>query len=565
MNKPTSNLINIAATGFIVLVLLSLLFFWGRFLCVVRLITNMSAGSSLITISPSGLVPDEPAPKRAGYEAFPIHNRPPGPNEPNFLFSGIYANISKEIVFSKAIGAFWDIAAEMSPYYDVNERVYYRYDKENGRYICLDKSSGLIICHNKYFEPNDKSVLRGTDFFAGPNGISKTADSSLGRFYDPIVTEGWDLNRICLYDKKSRCFYVIDFAGGSVSKGLQLAQGDRREPVAIGGGIANELSIVSGVGCIPPQIWSAEKDDWKPRGVFLPGSNEEYTFTDWDLTYTYIPVLDKTGQIHIYNTSKQSLTQVGHLPMPQSLFMGERRNDVAMPRDVLAYQIQPFYAVLRSLREGKKAGRVIDTKYLGMGVACVSREGMEMALAVFDPNGRMIYRGDTDTTTSNEPTPLVATVLLLLENLQPVAFEAASYLCGDYFEPSPGHRALFILPNSFVGMFGRGTDEKLAVRPFGALLFMGPSLILSVWLAFRVRKDATIVGLSGTAKRWWMAGTIAFGLSAYITYRLTRPKETLVTCQNCGNMRRPDMERCHRCGSKWEMPELTPPNWRICD
>ena len=46
MNKPTSNLINIVATGFIVLVLLSLLLFWGRFLCVVRLISDRTWGSS---------------------------------------------------------------------------------------------------------------------------------------------------------------------------------------------------------------------------------------------------------------------------------------------------------------------------------------------------------------------------------------------------------------------------------------------------------------------------------------------------------------------------------------
>jgi uncharacterized paraquat-inducible protein A len=62
-----------------------------------------------------------------------------------------------------------------------------------------------------------------------------------------------------------------------------------------------------------------------------------------------------------------------------------------------------------------------------------------------------------------------------------------------------------------------------------------------------------------------MIGTIAFGLTAYITYRLTQPKITLVTCTNCGKLRRPDMARCHRCGSKWHIPELTPPAWRVVD
>jgi hypothetical protein len=144
-------------------------------------------------------------------------------------------------------------------------------------------------------------------------------------------------------------------------------------------------------------------------------------------------------------------------------------------------------------------------------------------------------------------------------------FEIASYLCGDIIEASAGHRALFILPNSFVGMLGRGTDGKFLAQQVLALVLMGPSLILSVWLAWKVRKDAKLTGLSSRAGKWWIGGTIAFGLPAYITYRLTRHKEVLVTCQNCGMLRRPDMETCHRCGSKWEMPDLTPPNWRIFD
>jgi ribosomal protein L32 len=112
-------------------------------------------------------------------------------------------------------------------------------------------------------------------------------------------------------------------------------------------------------------------------------------------------------------------------------------------------------------------------------------------------------------------------------------------------------------------MLGRGTFENFFEQIVKYFLLTGLSLILSVWLAFRIRKDAVLIGLSGAAKKWWFIGTIAFALPAYITYRMTRPKETLVSCQNCGKMRRPDMETCHHCGSKWEVPELTPPNWRI--
>ncbi len=58
-------------------------------------------------------------------------------------------------------------------------------------------------------------------------------------------------------------------------------------------------------------------------------------------------------------------------------------------------------------------------------------------------------------------------------------------------------------------------------------------------------------------------GTLAFGLVAYITYRLTRPDLSLVTCANCGRLRRVDQGQCHRCNAQWEVPELTAPAWRV--
>ena len=71
------------------------------------------------------------------------------------------------------------------------------------------------------------------------------------------------------------------------------------------------------------------------------------------------------------------------------------------------------------------------------------------------------------------------------------------------------------------------------------------------------------MGLSKQERTLWTLGAFALGLPAYITYRLTRPKVTLVTCANCGKSRRPDMDKCHRCGSPWVVPELTPPAWRV--
>ena len=141
--------------------------------------------------------------------------------------------------------------------------------------------------------------------------------------------------------------------------------------------------------CRERQVGEAK---WFCRGVTSKG----YGFVGWwDFTHTFIPVLDKTGRIHIYNTKEQSLSPAGYLPVPQSSFELGQQNEVANPRNVLAYEIVPVYAIKRLPAEPNKPPESFDVKYLGMNVACISREGTAMAVAVFDPNGRMIYRGDT--------------------------------------------------------------------------------------------------------------------------------------------------------------------------
>jgi hypothetical protein len=114
-------------------------------------------------------------------------------------------------------------------------------------------------------------------------------------------------------------------------------------------------------------------------------------------------------------------------------------------------------------------------------------------------------------------------------------------------------------------MMGRKVGEDYIWRFSSGALLILPSIILSVFLAMRVVRDAAKVGLSEDARLWWLLGTLCFGLTAYITYRLTKPKDVLVTCANCGRLRRPDMESCHHCRSKWVVGELTPPSWRVVD
>lgn len=280
-------------------------------------------------------------------------------------------------------------------------------------------------------------------------------------------------------------------------------------------------------------------------------------------------MLDRTGRIDLLDPETlEFVGSAGHLPHLKTLF---RSKHLVTPKDLLAYEIKPI-----SLGT--------DKKYGGIFVAALSRESTAMSLAVFDKKGKLIktdytkahprilHRHSKRDIPSSKAiyfqvpwAPVATTVKYLLENLQPPILSIASYFTAYSFEASSGHRALFILPNSFVGMLGREVGENYVERFFLMLLLILPSIILSLILAGRVCKNATIVGLSSQAKLYWLIGTILFGLSAYITYQLTRPKITLVTCPNCGKLRRPDMARCHRCGSKWLVPELTPPLWRVID
>ena len=566
MNVRTGKFLNAIAIGFIVLVLSLLVLFSGRFVCFEVLMDGIPQDWLKVIICPSGLLVGEGTLRQTKdvltYAEAGISD------DPNTKLSSVQFELNSHFVRIEPMGIKRQYTRGISrrQFYTKEGFYYYYYGRDN--YLLFNKHSGLLVyVHPDVIKGADgKNTLKSSVYFAGPNGVSETASASLGRFAEPIV-DGTTFyrERLWLYEIKQRRFYLIDYRDNKVTAGPEGVLGDKREPVSMG-----ERDYFIGPGWTPPAVKDAN-GEWKSQYPLLPETVEpNERWIGWsDYSKRYLTVLDKSGQIYEVNTVDWSIRDVGFLPAPRSLFSGDKQETVAAPKDLLHYQISPVYYTLIKTK-GNRTWETKEIKYFGMCTSSVSREGTSLAVAVFDPNGKFVYRGDTKAGTIStasavySKSSMARTTLFLLENLQPVVFEIASYLCGNSIEASAGHRALFILPNSFVGMLGRYNGTKFDKEVFLPLL-MGPSLILSIWLAFCVRKDAKIIGLSGTAKKWWIAGTIAFGLPAYITYRLTRPKETLVTCQNCGQLRRPDMETCHRCGSKWEIPELTPPNWRICD
>ena len=456
--------------------------------------------------------------------------------------------------------------------------IYYAKFDAQGVLIYFDERIGQISCRYNTVEisPDKTAHLKEEQLYVGPEGVSETADKSLGRFIDPIVdSTPWEWPsslQQTLYDRKLRRFFTIDFDKRNVVKGPQLAKDDKHKPIQIGLLKKNPHFVRIDWSAPHIKVTDEERENKRyPRSAStkpLPGTNYGR------LGGPYLLVLDETGRIDLLDRETLEFAgAAGRLPVPQTLFSSKQS---VIEKDLLGYRAFGLTSTT-------------DRKYRGMCAASLNRDGTAMAVAVFDEKGKQIRTRYTMLEKDNNYIPSNIAVYseapwapastigkYLFENLQPPMLSIASFFTADSIEAGAGHRGLFILPNSFAAMKGRKSDsliamkgpdknENIGTRLYAALLIIMPSIILAILLAWRVSKDAATVGLSEKAKLGWMLGTLAFGLTAYITYRLTRPKITLVTCANCGNPRRPDMDRCHRCGSKWRVPELTAPTWRVVD
>jgi len=565
--------VKVIATGLVVLVLLSLPLFWIRFACEASLLEIMPRETRSVSISPSGLVPDElekdPNVFSPSLVSASIRSERP-------MYLGIFDYFIARLTGGRCMNVYFFNSCREWMYFDV-------------------KTGQLVHSYLEEQVMPDKTPFRKkVQFYIGPEGVSETDDKTLGRFIDPLIDHGWTAvmqrqsRELIIFDKKLRCFFKIDFNQRTTTKGPKIGkESPIQKPIKIGRLSKNLFLFEDHLFWTPPQIKSSVKNQ----------SNKPIPIIPADFSYDagpYLLVLDESGEIGLLD--KESLTIAGvsgRLPAPETYF-GSR--STVRPRDLLDYDVMPLFLTTYFFENPeevrmtfgymsaffkRKASRV-EKNYLGMFATGVSRDGSALVLTVFDEKGKDIKSEYTKlhkqervrTTPVNssravffEP-PWASTLTIgkyLAENLHPPILSIATYFTASAFEADAGHRALFFLPNSFIAMKGRERPVNFAERFFSALWLILPSIILAIWLACRVSKDAVVVGLSENARLYWIIGTLSFGLAAYITYRLTRPKITLVTCPNCGKMRRPDMAKCHRCKSDWLVPELIPPVWRVVD
>jgi hypothetical protein len=521
-------------TGFFVLVILSVLLFWARFL-VCHFFQSFTP-NPLVGIRPSHIIPPEietdPNVVSSSFVNAYLHDT-------EALMLGISQILSPENQPDKSGLCSFDMGFDEKKLY----AWYLNY---------FDRKLGLFVhCILSRKTPKGKTQwVKEVRLYAGPKGASSTPDKALGRFRDPLVPRDlgypWPMP---VYDPGQKRFFLIKFWESKVIKGPELPKD--YEPIQISYLVKNQ-----GFGHLHWRLplKKATEEQAKDRDKILESWYQQGIRTGLvavsDRIESYrsrknIMVLDKSGWISMLDGETLELTQkVGFLPSAPPFDVSA----LAKPHELLAYEIFPFH---------------MDGEYLGQVALSISREGTALAVSVFDAEGKLLAKKDSGVQLMNQaggPATMIANYIL--ENLQPLTFSLISHFTASSFEATAGHRALFILPNSFVAMCARASQTMIE-RFLFALLLILPSIVLGVSLAFHVRKNAAAVGLSRNTKLCWTIGTIAFGLAAYITYRLTRPKITLVTCPNCGKLRRPDMDRCHRCGSKWHIPELTPPAWRV--
>jgi hypothetical protein len=381
--------------------------------------------------------------------------------------------------------------------------------------------------------------------YAGPEGVS-TKPNDIGRFssptvfFEPDTPLPWRRSPppCIVYDMDSKRFYFVDFERQIIHEGPKI-EDPSIEPYETG--LLPQWEYYS-----PAEFRLTSTKSYRVR---LPIETIQGTI--------YLPIVSKSGRIDLLDLrTPRIIGPVGQLPQPRTLFgIGSSE-----PRYLLDYDVDVVSVIPAPLRLGSDKAKV---GIIGILAVSVSRQGMWTSLAVFDKDGKKIKSADSKSAFFDvSGGPALTITKYIFESLHPPVLTLASFFTAYSFDARSMHRALFLMPNSFVAM-ARDYEGNIFYKFLLVLLLMLPGILFTALLGRVIARDAAIIGLSNKARRLWLAGTLVFGLPAYITYRLTRPKITLVTCANCGKPRRPDTNICHHCGSKWDVPELTPPKWRV--
>jgi hypothetical protein len=528
MTARRRGILNVLATGFLVLLVTVLVLFWARWGCETARHGLLAGDAWWLDIDASRLL----MPRTA--------------EEPNGIPCRVRTQMTSGAIDSEALGAARSQKRLRLDNLDSLWSVWCPPDQDQALY---DRSLGLMMYQflASVLQPDGTyTTERPMVAYAGPAGIADTPDREIGRFNDPIVRViGGNLGRPVVYDRAARRFFMIDWRGKTVKQGPALVD----------------------KGLTPVVDFGWPRKESQCLNLYLDTPEPHYTYSmDRDRTLA----LDAAGNIWMLNLDTlEYVAPAGRLPAPDTLFPPTRRTK---PDDLFALSILPVFL-----------GR--DYTYAGCAVAVLSRDATSMKLEVFNAEGTSVAMQQSNLKDPYEvarsgghhaPVSTVAALYFdlpgaavltatkfILESLHPPVLLWPSYFTASSIEAVAGHRAMFVLPNSFAAMKARDVGAGWLARFVGALPFLLPGVLLGVVLAVAIGRNARRLGLPAGARRLWIVATVLFGLPAYVTYRITRPATARVTCANCGRDRWVDREKCHHCGSPWLVPELIPPAWRV--
>ncbi len=545
MKTKHSDVLRCLALGAVVMVLFATCTYWLRQTCLDahRDLTARDSGGRTITISPLPVVPKE-------IESDPcvlVHSR-------------LIFRVSR----TAAGRSMWDdlVLRNTGDFGKINPDVFgWSHggpETSNACFVYFDRKLGLIVFSlvGPVIDPNVAPGVK-TWWYAGPEGVAPTPQKTLGRFTPPLVAGG-----DYYYESASRRFFRVDLRGRRVVKGPSLDAGMRYHPIQIHDIEKSRDCIDAGI--LQPPMRRAHEGEKAQYRETVAGEAMELvptaTLISWGGLKAGRLVLDASGALDWLDPNTLTLAgRAGRLPTVAGRFGWEERSPV---KGLFAYSVVPIWRL-----DGAPNERNPSPRYLGVAVATANRDVSRLDALMFDAQGNAIY-GDVAQLVNYWDVPLGPTYTIasyLLENLHPPILLLLSEVTAPYIEAVAGARGMFLLPNSTAAQMARMPSELYVTTILAGVGIIAPALVLTALLAWLVGRHARLFGLSKNARTLWVLGTALFGIPAYITYHLTRPATALVTCRNCGRPRRPDHERCHRCDSPWEVPELNPPAWRVCD
>ena len=470
-------------------------------------------------------------------------------NDPNIIYrSNISAYYQRGALLGPEMGLNRLNQFNFVPIYTQLEKRYNNYD----RFVFLDTNHKLLVHCYGYAGSNLLSNARMQDFIAyiGPQGFSTTPDKNLGQFDRLIAVSYWNtqLERdlLLVYDSRQKCFLRIDLENQTIETGPPLPPEINAIPLQIKNITRRNFAQIS---------WGLPQ-----YTKIIPFQNYENIELDKDIVTAIsrqfpqkdpnaLPVLTDDGAIYKLDIKTLEITDfMGRLAHSDSQYY---LADPIRPDQLLDWQVTPLF---------------FKNEYRGLATAAFDRSADKMTLAVFDSQGRYLL-ADVDRIhrllNNLGFGPLSKLGKYLVETLHPPLMTVASYFTSNAFDVDDSFHTLFFIPNSYAAI---GLNEPGILSNFILfIVLLVPALIVAVCFASLIARDASSRGLPKPIVRYWIVAAFAFGFTAYLTYRFTRPDITLINCPNCGKNRRPDQSYCHRCDAPWSLPQLSAPTWRVID